>query len=229
MEDVYEDPLAVLALRLRTLKAQRGLQMGGLQQRTGLGRTTLSQTMNGQAVPSEATLVALAKALGADVGPMLALREAAAHMPRARKGSPIEVARRRPVRPKTEPSFKERYLSYVAERHSKLTVVGLDLSRPERARWPLDAAYLSLELAERLEDWPGREEANRLSVVVNRAEHALANCRRVLLRGLAGSGKTTLLQWLAVATARDELPEQLADWQSRIPFVLPLRTLKAVP
>ncbi|MFD7570828.1 NACHT domain-containing protein [Streptomyces sp. NPDC055893] len=226
MGDAHEDPLAELALGLRTLRAQRGLQMGGLQQRTGLGRTTLSQAMNGQAVPSEATLVALAKALGADVGQLLGLREAAARIPRARKGSPIEVARRRPVRPKAEPSFTDRYLSYVAERHSGLTVVGLDLSRPERARWPLDAAYLSLELAERLEDWPaGSEEANRLSVVVKRAEHALANCRRVLLRGLAGSGKTTLLQWLAVATARDELPEELADWRGRIPFVLPLRTL----
>lgn len=62
------------------------------------------------------------------------------------------------------------------------------------------------------------------SVVVKRAEHALADCRRVLVRGLAGSAKTTLLQWLAVATARDELPKELGDWRGRIPFVLPLRT-----
>ncbi|MFI7503371.1 NACHT domain-containing protein [Streptomyces sp. NPDC049687] len=221
MGDVHEDPLAELALRLRTLRAQRGLQMGGLQQRTGLGRTTVSQALNGKMVPTEATLVALAKALSTDVGPLLALREAAWRQPDV---SPARVVRR-PVRPKAEPSFEERYLNYVAERHSQLTVVGLDLSRPERARWPLDAAYLSLELAERPESWPGGEEADRPSVVVKRAEHALANCRRVLLRGLAGSGKTTLLQWLAVATARDELPEELADWRGQIPFVLPLRTL----
>ncbi|MDW4910968.1 NACHT domain-containing protein [Streptomyces sp. ADMS] len=221
MGDVHEDPLAELAQRLRTLRAQRGLQMGGLQQRTGLGRTTVSQALNGQVVPTEATLVALAKALGTDVEPMLALREAAW---RQSDVSPVRVARR-PVRPKVEPSFEERYLNYVAERHSQLTVVGLDLSRPERARWPLDAAYLSLELAERPEGWPGGEEADRPSIVVKRAEHALANCRRVLLRGLAGSGKTTLLQWLAVASARDELPEELADWRGQIPFVLPLRTL----
>lgn len=222
MGDVHEDPLAELALRLRTLRAQRGLQMGGLQQRTGLGRTTVSQALNGQVVPSEATLVALAKALGADVEPLLALREAAVRQPDA---SPVRVVRR-PVRPKVEPSFEERYLNYVAERHSQLTVVGLDLSRPERARWPLDAAYLSLELAERPEGWPASgEEADRPPVMVKRAESALAGCRRVLLRGLAGSGKTTLLQWLAVATARDELPEELAGWRGQIPFVLPLRTL----
>ncbi|WP_405826369.1 NACHT domain-containing protein [Streptomyces sp. NBC_00838] len=225
MGDVHEDPLSEIALRLRTLRAQRRLTMGGLQQRTGLGRTTLSQALNGQVVPTETTLVALAKALGTAVEPLLALRQTAARVPQVRQGSPRRVTRR-PVRPRVQPSFEERYLSYVAERHSKLTVVGLDLSRPERARWPLDAAYLSLELAERLEDWPaGGEEANRPSVVVKRAEHALANCRRVLLRGLAGSGKTTLLQWLAVATARDELPEELANWRGRIPFILPLRTL----
>ncbi|MFC6064322.1 NACHT domain-containing protein [Streptomyces ochraceiscleroticus] len=225
MGDVYEDPLAELALRLRTLRAQRGLQMGGLQQRTGLGRTTVSQALNGQVVPSEATLVALAKALGTDVEPLLALRHAGARVPQVHQGYPRRVTRRS-VRPRVQPSFEERYLSYVTERHSQLTVVGLDLSRPERARWPLDAAYLSLELAERPEDWPaGSEESDRPSVVVKRAEHALASCRRVLLRGLAGSGKTTLLQWLAVATARDELPEELADWRGRIPFILPLRTL----
>ncbi|MFE1764048.1 NACHT domain-containing protein [Streptomyces angustmyceticus] len=225
MGDVHEDPLAELALRLRTLRAQRGLQMGGLQQRTGLGRTTVSQALNGQVVPTEATLAALAKALGTDVEPLLALREAAARLPQVRESLPRHVSRRS-VRPRAPLSFEERYLSYVAERHSQLTVVGLDLSRPERARWPLDAAYLSLELAERPDSWPAdSEEADRPSVVVKRAEHALANCRRVLLRGLAGSGKTTLLQWLAVATARDELPEELADWRGQIPFVLPLRTL----
>jgi transcriptional regulator with XRE-family HTH domain len=225
MGDVHEDPLAELALRLRTLRAQRGLQMGGLQQRTGLGRTTVSQALNGQVVPSEATLVALAKALGADVEPMLTLRAAAARLPQVREALPRRVARRS-VRPTVQPSFEERYLSYVVERHSQLTVVGLDLSRPDHAHWPLDAAYLSLELAEQPEGWPAdSEESDRPSLVVKRAEKALANCRRVLLRGLAGSGKTTLLQWLAVATARDELPEELADWRGRIPFVLPLRTL----
>ncbi|GAA3372500.1 NACHT domain-containing protein [Streptomyces antimycoticus] len=225
MGEGHEDPLAELALQLRHLRAQRGLQMGGLQQRTGLGRTTVSQALNGYKVPSEATLFALARALGTDVEPLLALRQAAMRLPRSRDDSPRRVVRR-PGRPTVQPSFEERYLSYVAERHSQLTVVGLNLSRPERACWPLDAAYLSLELAERREDWPAdSEEADRPSVVVKRAEQAMAHCRRVLLRGLAGSGKTTLLQWLAVATARDELPEELAGWRGQVPFVLPLRTL----
>lgn len=215
MAELPADPLAELARQLRTLKAQRGLQMGGLQQRTGLGRTTLSQALSGHKVPSETTLVLLAKALGADTGPLLALRSAATRPPVSR--APRATG---PL------SFEQRYRAYVEQRHSRLTVVGLDLSRPDRAHWPLDAAYLSLELAERAEGWPdGGDEANRPKSVVKRAEHALSGQRRVLLRGLAGSGKSTLLQWLAVAAAREELPEELADWRGRIPFVLPLRTL----
>ncbi|WP_433887388.1 NACHT domain-containing protein [Streptomyces sp. CA-111067] len=215
MAELPGDPLTELARRLRTLKAQRRLQSGGLQQRTGLGRTTLSQALSGSKVPSETTLVLLAKALEADAEPLLALRSAAAR-PSVSRATRVSG----PL------SFEQRYRAYVEQRHSGLTVVGLDLSRPDRAHWPLDAAYLSLELAERAESWSGGgDEADRSRSVVKRAEHALSGHRRVLLRGLAGSGKSTLLQWLAVAAAREELPEELADWRDRIPFVLPLRTL----
>lgn len=56
-----EDPSAQLASRLSILKLQRGLQTDGLQHRTGLGRTTISQALNGSKLPSEATLVTLAQ------------------------------------------------------------------------------------------------------------------------------------------------------------------------
>ncbi|MEV5485663.1 MULTISPECIES: helix-turn-helix domain-containing protein [Streptomyces] len=72
-----QDPLSELGLRLRVLTAQRGLQVGGLKVRSGLGRTVVSQALNGKKVPSEATLVALAKALSTDVRPLLALRQTA--------------------------------------------------------------------------------------------------------------------------------------------------------
>lgn len=55
------------------------------------------------------------------------------------------------------------------------------------------------------------------------ADRALAAHERVLLRGVAGSGKTTLIQRLAVSTARDELPGELAALRGRIPLVLPVR------
>ncbi|MFF4041113.1 NACHT domain-containing protein [Streptomyces sp. NPDC001816] len=218
MADVGEDPLAELARRLRTLRLQRRLQMGGLQQRTGLGRTTISQALSGSKVPSEATLVALAEALGTDAGPLLALREQARP---ARTGPAVASDDGRPGRQ----DFAGRYLDYVAARHAQLTVVGLDLSRPERACWPLDAAYLSLELSGQNEDWERGPEPLAAAILVCRAEQALAGHRRILLKGLAGSGKTTLLQWLAVSTARGSLPPELSQYHGHIPFVLPLRTL----
>lgn len=123
-------------------------------------------------------------------------------------------------------SFDERYRRYVAERHAKLEVAGLDLSRADHACWPLDAAYLSLELAEASQRWTEPDEESKPpTVVVKRAEQALAGRPRVLVRGLAGGGKTTLLQWLAVATAGDRLPAELADWKGRTPFILSLRTV----
>ncbi|MFH9829403.1 NACHT domain-containing protein [Streptomyces bobili] len=226
MGEVHEDPLAELALRLDTLRARQGLQKDVLRRRAGLGKTVVSQALNGNIVPSVDTLVALAEALRTDVEPLLALRNAAVRTPQTREGSQEERRLRVPQRPTEQTAFEERYLSYVAEQHSQLTVVGLDLSRPNRACWPLDAAYLSLELAESSESWSvGSDEADQPSIVVKRAEKALANRRRVLLRGLAGSGKTTLLQWLAVAAARDELPQELGNLRGKIPFILPLRTL----
>ncbi len=121
-------------------------------------------------------------------------------------------------------AFEARYRKYLKLRHSSLTVVGLDLRGPAKASWPLDAAYLSLELAERDLGWSynGYTSAQQR---VERAELALSGSQRTLIRGLAGSGKTTLLQWLACATATGQLPGPLEELHSSVAFLLPLRTL----
>ncbi|MFF4736002.1 NACHT domain-containing protein [Streptomyces sp. NPDC001262] len=193
MEASDPGALKELAARLRLFQMERRFTVEALQRRAGLGHTTVSQALNGRKMPSEATVIALARALGVDAGELLALR--------ARGAGPRLSAE--------DVAFEQRYRDYIVERHSSLTVVGLDLSRPEAACWPLDTAYLSLELA---------SEAERglpaPATTVERAEQALAGRRRVLIRGQAGSGKTTLLQWLAVTSGPD-----------LVPFVLPLRTL----
>jgi hypothetical protein len=131
-----------------------------------------------------------------------------------------------PTRP--GPSFEQRYRDYVAARHSTLTIFGLDLREPGTSEWPLDTAYLSLEATgPQPERWSGGfGTGHRLPPEPPRpAEQALAGHERVLLRGAAGSGKTTLVQWLAVSTARQDLPAPLAHLADRVPFVLPLRTV----
>jgi hypothetical protein len=130
-----------------------------------------------------------------------------------------ELIARTPGPGDADASFEQRYASYVATRHGQLTIYGIDLANsPDR--WPLDAAYLSLQaLVPGADDHVGGPDGTRVaSAATLPAEEALADHDRVLLRGVAGSGKTTLVQWLAVTAARGERGD-------RVPFVLPLRTL----
>lgn len=129
-----------------------------------------------------------------------------------------ELIARNPLPGSADASFEHRYLSYVATRHSQLTIYGIDLANsPDR--WPLDAAYLTLQ-ALRPTDDQEPEGGGYIAATGSPlpAEEAFADHDLVLLRGVAGSGKTTLVQWLAVTAARGER-------EDRVPFVLPLRTL----
>ncbi|WP_033329253.1 NACHT domain-containing protein [Streptomyces yerevanensis] len=129
-----------------------------------------------------------------------------------------ELIARTPLPGSADETFERRYLSYVATRHSQLTIYGIDLANsPDR--WPLDAAYLTLQALRPTDDQEpegGGYIASPGSPLP--AEEAFADHDLVLLRGVAGSGKTTLVQWLAVTAARGERGD-------RVPFVLPLRTL----
>ncbi|MFI1797756.1 NACHT domain-containing protein [Streptomyces sp. NPDC020379] len=142
-----------------------------------------------------------------------------------------------------EETFERRLREYLGGRAGELTIVGLTLSDTEGEAWPLDPAYLSLEMTgvERLAPRPGRgahwdrgtgfDPGHRPGsgcppvTSPRRAEAALAGQRRVLLRGAAGSGKTTLLQWLTTLTAKGELPPGLDHLRGCVPLPLPLRTL----
>ncbi|MFF4443626.1 NACHT domain-containing protein [Streptomyces sp. NPDC001502] len=130
-----------------------------------------------------------------------------------------ELLTRLPRQDGRDTAFETRYLDYLARRHSTLTIFGLDLA-PGSARWPLDAAYVSLEVSTA----PGAGATTTAGTGKHPAPYAppadrlLDEHHRVLLRGEAGSGKTTLIQWLAVSAARDH-----AD--GLVPYVLPLRTL----
>ncbi|MGW8381097.1 NACHT domain-containing protein [Streptomyces sp. ODS28] len=130
--------------------------------------------------------------------------------------------------------FEERYLHSLVERFSRVTIYGIDLPNPNSPdNWPLDATYLSLgaDFEETPEGQAGQEgqegqagqEAQERGRQSDAADRSLAAHERVLLRGVAGSGKTTLIQYLALRTARDELPDELRPLRGLIPFVLPVR------
>ncbi|MFE9449141.1 NACHT domain-containing protein [Streptomyces sp. NPDC006739] len=134
-----------------------------------------------------------------------------------------ELIARTPPPDGTDTAFERRYLAHVATRHGRLTIYGIDLvNSPDR--WPLDAAYLSLQALGPAEDAEvgGPAGLPASAAPARPADQALDEHDRVLLRGIAGSGKTTLVQWLAVTAARGEHGD-------RVPFVLPLRTLVRRP
>ncbi|MGW3633467.1 NACHT domain-containing protein [Streptomyces sp. NPDC005122] len=132
-----------------------------------------------------------------------------------------ELLARAPRPDHRDTAFERRYLRYVAKKHSKLTIYGIDLSNSPN-RWPLDVAYLSLDVV----GHGGETDYGPSSVgLMSRpADQALSDHDRVLLRGGAGSGKTTLIQWLAVSASTNSTG-CMTYLTGRIPFVLPLRTL----
>ncbi|MDG4860733.1 NACHT domain-containing protein [Streptomyces sp. T-3] len=165
-----------------------------------------------------------------------------------------ELIARLPLPGALDAEFEARYFEYVEAKHSRLTIYGIDLA-DSPGKWPIDAAYLSLQAAEPelkiLLRWgefftpgsgidpaslPLREgaappllpDADGSASAPRPADRVLADHDRVLLRGVAGSGKTTLVQWLALSAARQDLADPadpMAYLDDRIPFVLPLRSL----
>ncbi|MER6233383.1 NACHT domain-containing protein [Streptomyces sp. NPDC001663] len=117
--------------------------------------------------------------------------------------------------------FEVGYRRYVANRFAKIETLGHD-SDTGRIVWPLDTAFLALELAATTPR-NGRPAAE---VAPGRRVHAaLEGHTRILLHGAAGCGKTTLMHWLAVHAAQGDLPRELGALQGRVPFVIPLRAL----
>jgi hypothetical protein len=128
--------------------------------------------------------------------------------------------------------FRTRYLAHLLTALDHLELFGVDVHR-YRLRTPLSIAYISLavtgantrSLRRGGFRWdPGllRQDGGGDSASV-RAEQALGDAARILLRGDAGSGKTTLMQWIAVTAARHGFTGELDSWNGRTPFLIRLR------
>ncbi|MEU7037073.1 NACHT domain-containing protein [Streptomyces sp. NPDC046237] len=114
--------------------------------------------------------------------------------------------------------YEQEYGEAIGASYRRTRIFGLDELGRRAASWDLDAAYLSLEASSKE---PGS------TPVPHRIDELLASRPRVLLRGDAGAGKTTLVWWLAAHAAAGTLGPQLAALNGLVPFVVPLRTLRA--
>ncbi|MFD0424398.1 NACHT domain-containing protein [Streptomyces parvus] len=116
--------------------------------------------------------------------------------------------------------YEAEYAQALGVAYRRTKIFGLDeLSRHDR-EWDLDTAYLSLEAQAQDRAAPGPP-------LPRRVDDLLADRPRVLLRGDAGAGKTTLLWWLAAHASARTLGDALAPLNGLVPFVVPLRTLRA--
>nr|WP_202547176.1 serine protease [Streptomyces sp. SID2119] len=116
--------------------------------------------------------------------------------------------------------YEVEYAQALGVAYRRTKIFGLDELSRHDSEWDLDTAYLSLEAQAQGRAAPGPPLPQRIDTL-------LTGRPRVLLRGDAGAGKTTLLWWLAAHASAHTLDDDLAPLNGLVPFVVPLRTLRA--
>lgn len=122
-----------------------------------------------------------------------------------------------PAPDRADEEFADRYRAFVARTLNRFEFFGVD-PRGIPRRHTFATGYVPLTVSPRD---TGDEPKNAVTAGV-RADQALGDQERALVRGVAGSGKSTLLRWLGVHAARSSRSAQDTGDPAPVPFVLEL-------
>ncbi|MFE5330662.1 NACHT domain-containing protein [Embleya sp. NPDC056575] len=139
-----------------------------------------------------------------------------------------ELLRRVPEAESMDEEFARRYCAGLRAKLDQARLFGVTELDPEDSTYELTTAYVSLVVQTRRDPRPLRrwdDETAQADTTRSLLEDALARRDRMVLEGPAGSGKSTLLRRLAVHVASGDLPDRLASWSGRVPFLLKLRAM----
>nr|WP_260611117.1 NACHT domain-containing protein [Streptomyces sp. WAC04770] len=123
--------------------------------------------------------------------------------------------------------YEVEYAQALGAKYRRTKIFGLDELSRHDSEWDLDTAYLSLEARAQDRTAQGLASREQASPLPQHIDALLPGHPRVLLRGDAGAGKTTLLWWLAAHASARTLADNLAPLNGLVPFVVPLRSLRA--
>ncbi|MER6448728.1 helix-turn-helix domain-containing protein [Streptomyces venezuelae] len=213
------DPLAELKARLEHLRVKSRLtRTTQLPIRAGLGRTTVSQALNGRTVPTAETVMALATALGTDAEPLLKLQKQA--MRRASQACVADGTKGRPPGADAPDAAGARFESHrphdAEQPHGQLDAY-LRTVEPTLDAQPyagvvddglpaLSAVYLRRQIR-CLDEEAHPADADRppavSSATIVPADDILVGTRTCVVMAGPGAGKSSLLRtWLAEGIGR---------------------------
>jgi NACHT conflict system protein/NACHT domain-containing protein len=114
--------------------------------------------------------------------------------------------------------FEHEYRHHAISRLDRIEIFGATLDDSSR-EYPLSVAFISLTAVHGDDTSPYAEPAAGGQPI----EQLLCKTKRLFIRADADLGKTTLLQWMAVRSAKQDFDPPLEDWNSCVPFFVPLR------
>ncbi|BDI07840.1 NACHT domain-containing protein [Sphaerotilus microaerophilus] len=125
------------------------------------------------------------------------------------------AASRTDSRSREDTEFETAYRRQLIHQLDQIELLGLTLVGGRNKKYGLSTAYVQI---------PSTISGGETAATSNQLQRA----KKMLVRGDAGGGKTTFMQWLAVRSARNDLPSNMRSWVGLIPVFAKLRDYSTI-